>query len=766
MKGRPGNRAPFLHPRKVSSLRHALIFVGLAAMLTPSVSIAQATLAVPAGVAQKPLTLERLFASPALGGSTPRGVKLSPDGTLMTMLRNRADDRERYDLWALDTGTGQWRMLVDSKKLGSGAELSEVEKMQRERARIGGLTGIVNYDWTPDGKALLVPLDGDLYLAGIDGSVKRLTESKEPELNPGISPKGTYLSFLRDQRLWVGPVGGAAKAITPGGGTVHFGEAEFVAQEEMARFTGHWWSPNDDRIAVEWFDESNVGIATRTAIGAEGTKTFDQRYPAAGTPNIIPHLIVIDPNGGRKVEVDLGPDKDIYLARVDWAPDGRTLYVQRQNRAQTRLDMLKVDPATGKSSVLFTEAAAKGSWINLSDSYKFLDDGSLIWWSERDGFGHLYRFANGQWTQLTKGEWVVTGLAGVDQARGRVYFNGTRDDVTSGQGYVLDLARPDAIVRLTDLAFANGIAMDKKAQRLLVSRSNATQPPQTYLADTDGKRIAWVNENAIDETHPYAPYIGSHELPRFGTIKASDGTTLHWRMVTPKLVAGKHYPVFFSHYGGPHGQDVTRSWGGELEQFLVDRGYIWFEIDNRGSYNRGVAFESALSHAMGSVEIEDQKAGALYLKSLPFVDPGRVATFGWSYGGYMSLKMLEADPGLYAAAIAGAPVTKWELYDTHYTERYLGDPRKEPKTYERSNALAAVAKISDPLLVIHGMSDDNVVFENSTALIAKMQAEAVPFEMMVYPGQTHRVGGPKISVHLWSTILSFLERNGVSGGPR
>ena len=747
-------------------MRHALILAGLAALLTPAASLAQATLAAPAGVAQKPLTLERLFASPALGGTAPRGVKLSPDGKLLTILRNRADDRERYDLWALDTATGQSRMLVDSKKLGTGAELTEAEKMQRERARIGGLTGIVNYDWTPDGKALLVPLDGDLYLAGIDGTVKRLTDSKEAELNPGISPKGRYLSFLRDQKLWVGPVGGAAKAVTPGGGTVHYGEAEFVAQEEMARFTGHWWSPNDDRIAVQWYDESNVGVVTRTAIGAEGTKTFDQRYPAAGTPNIVPHLIVINPDGGNKVTVDLGPDKDIYLARVDWAPDGRTLYVQRQNREQSKLDMLKVDPATGKATVLFTETARKGSWINLSNNYKFLDDGSLIWWSERDGFGHLYRFANNRWTQLTKGDWVVTGLAGVDQPRGRVYFNATRDDVTSGQGYALDLANPGAITRLTDPAFANSIAMDKKAQRLLVSRSSAVQPSQTYLAGTDGQRIAWVNENAIDAKHPYAPYVASHELPRFGTIPAEDGTTLHWRMVTPKLVAGKRYPVFFSHYGGPHGQDVTKGWGGELEQYLVDRGYIWFEIDNRGSDKRGVAFESALSRAMGSVEVADQKAGALYLKSLPFVDPERIATYGWSYGGYMSLKMLQADPGLYAAAIAGAPVTKWEYYDTHYTERYLGDPRKVPKVYARANALADAAKIRDPLLIVHGMSDDNVVFENATALIAKMQAEAVPFETMLYPGQTHRVGGPKISVHLWQTILSFLERNGVAGGPR
>jgi len=238
--------------------------------------------------------------------------------------------------------------------------------MQRERQRLAGLKGILAYDWTPDGKAILVPLDGDLYLASLDGSVKRLTNSKESELNPEVSPKGKYVSFVRAQQLWAGPLIGTEHAITPGGGTVHYGEAEFVAQEEFDRPKGYWWSPDDRRIAVEWFDESNVGVVTRTSIGAEGTTVFDQRYPAAGTANIVPHLIVIDPNGKARVTVDLGPDKDVYLARVDWAPDGKTLYIQRINRTQDRLDVLAADPATGKSRILFREQAAPGQPPTLS----------------------------------------------------------------------------------------------------------------------------------------------------------------------------------------------------------------------------------------------------------------------------------------------------------------------------------------------------------------------------------------------------------------
>lgn len=717
-----------------------------------------------AQTAAKPLDFERVFASPSLNGAVPRGVKLSPDGRWLTVLRNRAEDRERYDLWGFDRTTGQWTMLVDSLKLGSGKELSEAEKMQRERQRIGDLKGIVSYDWTADSKAILVPLDGDLFLASLDGTVRQLTQSQEDELNPALSPKGTYVSFVRDRRLWAGKVGEAPQPVSPpeSADTVHWGEAEFVAQEEMARFTGYWWAPDDRRIAVQRFDDAPVGIVTRTAIGAESTKTFQQRYPVAGSPNSLVSLFVLSPDGQSRVEVDLGPDRDIYLARVNWSPDGKVLYVQRQNREQTRLDMLAVDPDTGKARVLFTETAAPKSWINLSNDYRFLKDGSLIWWSERDGYGHLWHFKHGKWHQLTKGEWVVTGLAGVDEQAGRIYFTATRDDVLGPNVYAMNLASPGKVERLGEPGFVHGAAMDKSGQTLLVTRSAQNQPPQVYIADGKGKRLAWVEENRVDPSHPYAPYLASHRAPTFGTIQAADGIELHWRMTTPVMEPGKRYPVFFQHYGGPTSQTVTRGWGGALEQAVVGKGYIFFQIDNRGSENRGVKFGSTLYRAMGTVEVEDQKAGAQFLKSLPYVDPAKIATYGWSYGGYMTIKMLQADPGLYAAGISGAPVTKWELYDTHYTERYLGDPNKQPEVYAKANALDDAGKIKDPLLLIHGMADDNVVFENSSMLISRLQAQAVPFEMMLYPGYTHRVGGPKVGVHLWETIFAFLNRHGVT----
>ncbi|WP_026149510.1 S9 family peptidase [Sphingobium xenophagum] len=714
-------------------------------------------------IAQEKLTLERVFASPDLAGPQPRALKLSPDGTLVTLLKPRADEKERLDLWAIDTRTGKQRMLVDSRKTGSGAALSEAEKMQRERDRsVAGSTGITSYDWSPDGKSILVPVDGDLYLAALDGKVQRLTDTPDGELNGVVSPKGGFVSFVRGGNLFVQPIGGAERQVTQGASdTVSWGVAEFVAQEEMDRRTGYWWSPDDSLIAVARVDESPVGIVTRTAIGGEGTTVYQQRYPAAGTPNAIVDLYVMKPDGSGQVKVDLGSDRDIYLARVDWAKDGRTLYVQREARDQKRLDLLAVDPATGKAKVILSETAK--SWINLSDNFHPLSGGDFLWWSEKSGHGHLYRVHDGKWTALTSGDWEVKTLVAVDEKAGLAYFTGNRETPLEQQLYSAPITRPAAARQITASGWWNDAVMDAAASRAVITRQNSDQPKQVYLVDNSGKQLQWLSENALKGDHPYAPYLASHVKTRFGTIKAADGTTLYTKIMTPPIEPGKRYPVFMIHYGGPGGgRQVTNTWSGALNQYLVDRGWIVFAVDNRGTPDRGKAFEDHLYRAMGTVEVTDQLAGVDWLKAQPFVDPKRIATYGWSYGGYMSLKLLEKAPGVFAAAVAGAPVTKWELYDTHYTERYLGMPQDKPSAYPASGAIDEAVKISDPLMLIHGMSDDNVVFDNATALMAKMQGAAVPFEMMAYPGQTHRVGGPGISVHLWRTIEDFLARRGIA----
>ncbi len=708
------------------------------------------------------LTFERVFASPSLNGPAPRQAKFSPDGRYLTLLRNREDDRERYDLWGFDIDAQEWRMLVDSEALGTGRELSEDEKMQRERARVGNLSGIISYQWASDASGVLVPLDGDLYFAKLDGEVTRLTDTEESELNPALSPQSSYVSFVRDRQLWVGEVGGEAAPITPKeDDTIRWGEAEFVAQEEMGRLTGYWWNGDDTHLVVQRTDESPVGIVTRAAIGATGTTVFDQRYPVAGSDNAIVELFVMDPDGGNRVKIDIGEETDIYIARVDWGTDGM-VYVQRQNREQTVLDMLRVDPATGASEVWFTEKAAREEyWINLSDNYRFLKDGSLLWWSERDGFGNFYRFNGSDWKQLTSLKEPVTALVGVNEDENQFFYRAV-EGVLTEQVYSASLSGDAGHERVTDPAFSNSASMAGDGETLLITRSATNQPTQSYLADASGNRITWVEENALDADHPYTPFLSSHVTPEYGTIEAEDGTPLHYMMLKPEMEPGKEYPVFYYHYSGPGPQLVDKGWGGALAQAVVDRGYIYFVLDNRGTANRGVDFEQPLYRAMGGIEVRDQRLGAEFLQTLDFVDSDKIAIYGWSYGGYMTLKQLQANPGLYAAGISGAPVTRWGLYDTHYTERFMGDPREVPEAYEAASAIPDATKISDPLLLIHGMADDNVVFENSSELISVMQENNVPFEMMLYPGYTHRVSGEQISPHLWNTMFRFLESHGVT----
>jgi dipeptidyl-peptidase-4 len=705
------------------------------------------------------LPLERVFSSPALSGPTPRKAKLSPDGRYVTLLRNRADDKDRYDLWAIDTASGASRMLVDSKKIGSGGPISEEEKMRRERARIAGTKGITDYEWAPDSRSILVPIDGDLYLATLDGNVRRLTDTKATEIDPKVSDSGRYLSFLRDQNLFVmdAATGHEHALTTDGGNTLSWGAAEFVAQEELSRDTGYWWSPDDRYLAVARVDESPVAVVKRAAIGASGTELIEQRYPAAGTKNAIVDLYVMTPDGQSRVKADLGANPDYYLARVDWAKDGRSLFVQRLSRDQKRLDMLRVDPATGRSTLLFSETSP--TWVNLTENFRPLTDSSLIWSSERSGYSHLYRWKSGKWTQLTRGAWAVESVAGVDEAAKRVYFTGTAETPIEQQLYWVSYDRPGTPVRVTQTGWYNNAEMDKGATHALISRSNPSQPSQTYLADAGGRRLAWIEENALNAAHPYAPYLDSHVAPTFGSLNGPDGSKLYYRMLSPARVPGKRYPVYFYVYGGPHGQQVTDAWYGQLplHEALVDKGWIVFTIDNRGTNRRGTKFENAVYRSMGDAEVADQLAGVEWLKKQPFVDASKIAVQGWSYGGYMTLKLLEKAPGVFAAGVAVAPVTKWELYDTAYTERYLGNPSIDPKAYQTSDALDDAEKIRDPLLLIHGMSDDNVVFQNSTELYARLQQSKRPFEMMAYPGATHAIAGEGPQTHVWTTITRFLD---------
>lgn len=722
-------------------------------------------LASPAMAAKAPpstpgLTLDRVFANPALSGNIPRLLTIAPDGKHIAWLKPRADDALRFDLWLRDTATGNERMLADSEVLSPApAQLSEAELMRRERLRIGGQRGIVNYQWNKDGQSVLVPLDGDIWLVPVQGRARRLTQTPATELDAKLSPRGRYLSYVLAQNLYILDLttNETRQLTKDGGGTISYGTPEFVADEEMSRRTGNWWSPDDARIAITRIDESGVKIATRAAIGADSTRITEQRYPFAGTPNVRITLAIHDAAGQKPpVAVDLGAEQDIYLARVKWLTAERLVLI-RQPRDQTRLDLLDVDLATGATTPILSNTSS--TWTEITDTLHAIPGSrDIIWASEKSGFNHLYRASASALTPITNGNWPVDELLALDEENNRVIFTGFMETPLEKALYAAPLDGSAAPTRLSAPGQWSEAVADKAGGKAILSSSSPSQPPRLDLVDTRTGTITPIAANPISEI-PYAAYAADHVTPEYGTLTGADGSTkLNFSMLRPKgLKRGQTAPVFFQVYGGPGSQQVTRRWGSMLHQFLVRQGWIVFSVDGRGTPNRGTAFRDPLFKAVGKVEVDDQIAALGWLKKQAFVDPDRIAVYGWSYGGFMTLRLMTSHPQAFARGIAGAPVTDWTLYDTHYTERYLGNPAQDKAPYTATDVTLQAAALANPLLILHGLADDNVIFDNSARMIAALQKAGKAFQFMPYPGQTHGIRDPDLQTHLWTTVLDFLK---------
>jgi dipeptidyl-peptidase-4 len=726
------------------------------------------------------LPVERLFDAPDLQGPSLRQTRFSPDGKRVSYLRARDDAPAEFDLWAYDIARKAHRLLVDSRALAPAAgKLSAEEEARRERQRIAALRGIVDYHWSPDSKGILVPLAGDLFFYDLakpaDAAVRRLTETAAFETDPKFSPRGRYVSFIRDQDLYAVEVatGAERRLTTGGGGLVSHGVAEFIAQEEMGRATGYWWSRDEKHVAYARVDESPVDEVERFEIDAGGVRVLRQRYPATGRPNADVRLAILALDTGAVAWCDLGM-KDYYLARVEWFPESDRLLVQRQARDQKWLDVLSFPVTGGEGRQLFSERS--DTWVELNDDLYFLPERKqILWASQRSGHNHLYLYdydgvlqgpvTAGDWDVV--GEWNAPAVRGIDERRGNVYFMATKKTPLERQLYVADLddGPKREPVALTQGDGWNNVTMSADARRFLLGFSAPAQPPQVSLHEASGERLAWLVENRLDSSHPYAPYLDRHVMPEFGTIPSADGTLLYYQLYKPAgLERGKRYPAVVMVYGGPTAQTVQRRWGerrgNQTAQLFTQRGYVVFALDNRGSGARGQEFTEALYHRLGGVEVQDQLNGVAWLKSQPFVDPARVGVYGWSYGGYMTLMLLGQSPGTFKAGVAGAPVTDYRLYDTHYTERYLGTPAENPEGYRLSNVLTWAGAIRDRLLIVHGMADDNVLFTNTTLLIPALVASGQPFELVPYPGSKHgALTFRDTGIHGWKTILDFFDRS-------
>lgn len=697
---------------------------------------------------QPNIELNDIVQFPLPGQNIPGSLTFSPDGRFLAYLFSPGGNLVRH-LYRFDLESGQPRLLIAPPAGSSDEEaLSLEEQLRRERQRQREL-GITRYEWSGKTGQILLPLPDGLYVFdGEDAPLRPLlTQPRHPIQDPHFSPNGQWVAFVQDAELYVMPsAGGEAQQVTRGarGTGKTNGLAEYIAQEEMARSRGYWWSPDSQKLAFVEVDETHIPIYRIVHQGKDGVgeeAQEDHRYPFAGMPNAQVRLGVVDRGGGDVHWLDLGDDPDIYLARVKWLPNGR-LTAQILNREQSQLDLLEFDLATGQKRLLLRETS--DIWINLHNMFHPLKKlaehqaGGFIWASERSGFRHLYLYdaAGNEIRPLTSGEWQVDSLAGVDLKQGVIYFMASQETPLESHLYRVSLLGGEPHC-LTSEPGMHAVVLDTKRRRFIDVQQSVANPPSIVLRSlVDGRLLTTIfaqPDKRIAQLNLPAPEIV--------TLKNQEGVALHGAIYRPPAGFGDGpFPTIVSVYGGPHAQRVTNNWLLTVDmraQYLASQGFLVFKLDNQGSARRGLAFEAPIRHNMGDVEVADQVAGVRWLVEQRLADPQRVGIYGWSYGGYMAAMCLARAADTFHVAVAGAPVAHWDGYDTCYTERYMGLPQTNPDGYQVSSVMHHLDKMRGRLLLVHGLIDENVHFRHTARLINGLIAAGKRYDLLLFPDERH-----------------------------
>jgi dipeptidyl-peptidase-4 len=702
------------------------------------------------------LTLARVARFPPPGARVATQFRFSHDGRFLYFLALLGPGPER-SLVREEAATGAREVVGRAGAGGTATSLSPDEILRRERRRIQDL-GITEYTLAEKADVAVYIAGGDLYLARPGGTPARLAEAGHGALTPQLSADGKRLAFVRDGELQVLDLGTRAVATLTRGaaGPILHAVAEYIAQEEMDRPLGFWWAPDGRSLAWTEVDESQV---EEYPIVHQGRPLWDverPRYPFAGGPNAKVRLGIVPASGGETRWLPLAPDgEDFYLARAGFGPDG-ALYVQVQSRDQKRLRLQRFAPPAWTAATLLEERS--DTWVELHDDFRPLQDGRFLWSSERSGFRHLeLHGADGRLAHpLTSGSWPVDKLEGIDEARGVVFFTAARESPLEKPVYRVSLDG-GTITRVTPEDGFHAPVFAPDGRRFVDVHDTLAQPPKALLRKADGKveRVLDANDDPEVKALALAP-------PEIVTLKGPDGSTLYGAIYHPPAdTPGPRHPAIVRVYGGPTSQTVKNSW--ELTQdlraqFLARRGYVVFRLDNRGTPRRGGPFERSIARRLGTLEVEDQAAGARWLTSRPDVDGARIGVYGWSYGGYMALLCLLKAPDLFHAGVAGAPVTDWDGYDTHYTERYMGTPQDNPEGYRGASVLTIADRLERPLLIIHGMSDENVHFRHTARLLNVLNPAHRAYDLLVFPDERHLPRGQDDREELEARVVTHFDR--------
>jgi dipeptidyl-peptidase-4 len=595
-----------------------------------------------------------------------------------------------------------------------------------------------------------------------DGETKRLEAlSERPRLQLAkLSPDGSKVAFVSENDLYVKDLAtGRETAVTTDGepGEIFNGIPDWVYEEEFGMLRAFDWAPDGSAIAFLRFDARRV--PSYPLIEYEGLypRVVQIRYPKAGEPNSIVTAHVYRLAGGRTAPLDTGSDADQYLSLVKWTRDPATVALMRLDRLQRDLDILLCDAETGHARVAMHEHEER--YIEDGIALDFLEDGRhFIVSSERDGWRHLYLYdmSGAPVRQLTRGEWDVTGYIGHDARTGNVYYQSAELSPVERQVWRIGLDGSNK-TNLTPRRGTNAAIFSGDYRHCVVTFSDALTPPLAELRDADGRPIKTLIDNApmLERLSHYA--VTPKELIQ---IPVSAGVELNAYLIKPPdFDPNRQYPLVMTVYGGPNAQQAMNAWSFDWTRYLADQGFIVACADNRGTGARGEAFRKLTYGQLFRYETDDQIDAAKRLGRLPYIDAGRIAMFGWSFGGSMALSVLLRGADTFKAAIAVAPVTSYRYYDTIYTERFMDLPQNNPAGYDDWAPLAHAAKLQGKLLLVHGLLDDNVHPQNSMEMIKAFIAAGRPFDLYMAPNKNHGIGGPEQRAHLYAAFVDFLNKN-------
>ncbi len=730
----------------------------------------------------KDITLEWIYQKEKLGippiaPDQPHDLQWSTEGHLLAYLVSYATEAPHLVIY--DPAQDATAFLISPSALHDaiirlasqpeGASIAPTPAPRPFPQEATAIARIDGYEWLKKSGGLRLHVGGKRYMW--DLKANRLREDVRPELPEGekndvtFSPNERYAAYTRANDLYVYDLEQKKelRLTHDGGGTILNGRMTWVYWEEL-HYRRSWrafeWSPDSTAIAYLQFDEAGVSLYPVVDYSNPVPATRMMPYPKTGTKNPAVRVGVVPLSTRETRWIDLGEPYE-YIAEMAWHPGGQILAIQTLNRAQTQLRLLFADPVRGTSRVILEENDP--AWVNAHGGPYFLEKGKgFLWLSERTGYRHLYRYSeDGKKVKaLTQGEWEVNPSLWeislpIDEAKGRVFFNASKPSPLETQFYSVSL-QGGKIHPLTREPGTHDLTFSSDRRFALDHFNSLSVPQRIQVLDDKGRIIRVLGERTMED---YAPY--RINIPEIVELKNADGLTFYGSLLKPfDFDPNKRYPVILHMYAGPGGRVVANQFGNRspLDMAMVNRGFLLFRFDPRGTTHRGRAWVNAIHRNACDIPLQDLRFAVEYLKSLPYVAGDRIGIWGWSNGGYMTCAAMTKLPGVFRAGAAVAPVTDWRLYDTIYTERYMGLPDENAEGYKASAPVNFAKQLEGALLLAHGVSDDNVHIQNIYSLVDALIEAEKNYELYVYPQRDHGIGGDDRQYHLFQRIVEFFEK--------